>query len=59
MSIENRNGIWYYVFMVAGQRHRGTCLDASGQPTRNERVALAYEKAQRAKLENVRSTKSV
>ena len=59
MSIENRNGIWYYVFMVAGQRHRGTCLDASGQPTRNERVALAYEKAQRAKLENVRSIKSV
>lgn len=59
MSLENKNGIWYYSIMVAGQRYRGTCLDSSGQPTRNERIALAYEKAQRAKLENVRSIKSV
>lgn len=59
MSIENRNGIWYYVFMVAGQRYRGTCLDSSGQPTRNERIALAYEKAKRAELGRVRANKSV
>ena len=59
MSLENKNGIWYYTIMVAGQRYRGTCLDATGQPTRNERIALAFEKAQRAELGNVRANKSV
>ena len=59
MSLENKNGIWYYSIMVAGQRYRGTCLDASGQPTRNERIALAYEKAKRAELGSVRANKSV
>ena len=58
MSLDYKNGTWYYDFMVAGQRYRGTCLDASGQPARNERTARAYENAQRAKVANIRSIKS-
>ena len=59
MSIRNKNGIWYYEFMVAGKRYTGTCLDADGCPTGVERIALAYEKAQRAALGNIRANKSV
>ena len=58
MSLDYKNGTWYYDFMVAGQRYRGTCLDASGQPARSERTARAYENAQRAKVGNIRSIKS-
>ena len=59
MSIRNKNGIWYYEFMEGGKRHSGTCLDSSGQPTRNERIAQAYEKAKRAELGSVRANKSL
>ena len=58
MSIRNKNGVWYYEFEVAGKCYRGTCRDSSGQPTKNERVALAYEKAQREMVGNIRSIKS-
>ena len=59
MSIRNKNGVWYYEFMVAGKRYTGTCLDADGRPTRVERIAAAYEKAQRTGLANIRANKSV
>ena len=59
MSIRNKNGIWYYEFMSGGKRYSGTCLDSSGQPTRNERIALAYEKAKRAEWGSVRANKSL
>lgn len=59
MSIRNKNGKWYYEFMAGGKRHSGTCLDSSGQPTKNERIAQAYEKTIRAELGNVRANKSV
>lgn len=59
MSIRNKNGIWYYEFMAGGKRHSGTCLDSSGQPTRNERIAQAYEKAKRVELGSVRANKSL
>ena len=58
MSIRNKNGVWYYEFEVAGKCYRGTCRDSSGQPTKIERVALAYEKAQREMVSNIRSIKS-
>ena len=58
MSLENKNGIFYYDFTIAKHRYRGTCLDSSGRPTGNERTALAYEKAQRDKVGNIRSIKS-
>ncbi len=58
MSIRNKNGIWYYEFMVAGKRYCGTCLDESGQPVKTERAAVASEKAKRAELVNVRANKS-
>ena len=58
MSIRNKNGVWYYEFEIAGKCYRGTCLDANGQPTRIERIALAYEKAQRETVRNLRSIKS-
>lgn len=59
MSIRNKNGIWYYEFMVAGQRHRGTCLDETGNPTGVERTAAAYEKSQRELYGRMRANKSV
>ena len=59
MSIRNVNGIWYYEFMVAGKRYRGTCRDASGQPIKIERLARTYEKEMRAEIGNVRANKSV
>ena len=45
--------------MAGGKRHSGTCLDSSGQPTRNERIAQAYEKAKRVELGSVRANKSL
>ena len=59
MSIRNKNGVWYYEFMVAGKRYCGTCLDESGQPVKTERAAMASEKVKRAELVNVRANKSV
>ena len=58
MSIRNKNGVWYYEFEMAGKCYRGTCRDVNGQPTRIERIALAYEKAQREIVGNLRSIKS-
>ena len=59
MSIRNKNGIWYYEFMAAGRRYCGTCLDESGIPTGNERIAATYEKAQKEICARIRSNKSV
>ena len=59
MSIRNKNGIWYYEFMKAGHRYCGTCLDEAGNPTRIERTAAAYEKAQKDMCAKVRANKSV
>ena len=59
MSIRNKNGVWYYEFMVAGKRYTGTCLDPDGRPTKIERIAQAYEKTARAELANIRANKSI
>ena len=59
MSIRNKNGIWYYEFMAEGKRYSGTCLDKTGAPTGNERVAQAYERAKREELGSVRANKSL
>ena len=59
MSIRNKNGVWYYEFMVAGKRYTGTCLDPEGRPTKIERIAQAYEKTARAELANIRANKSI
>ena len=59
MSIRNKNGIWYYEFMKAGHRYCGTCLDEHGTPTGNQRIAEAYEKAQKEMCAKVRANKSI
>ena len=59
MSIRNKNGVWYYEFMIQGKRYSGTCLDSKGKPTGNEREALSYEARMRTEVRKVRANKSV